>query len=151
GEELDHRIDHAQPTLQLLHRFRTGRELDQHVVAFAMLFHAVRQPALAPLFHFVDRAARGGDHAGHLLDNLVDLLFRRVRFDDEQLFVDSHSSSFKPWARRLNFVMAFAAPSAIMETTASAPRPTSSSNSFFCERFTGASKYSIPLGIGRPG
>src|SRR5881296_3841231 len=116
-----------------------------------MLVHAVCQPALAPLFRLVDRAARGGDHTGHLLDDLVDFLFRRIRLDNEQLFVDSHSSSFEPRARRLNFVMAISAPSAIMETTASAAKPTSSSNSFLCERFTGASKYSMPLGIGRPG
>src|SRR5437868_6363306 len=116
-----------------------------------MLLHAISQAALAPLFHFVDRAARAGDHALHLFDDLVDLLFRRVRLDDEQLFVDSHSSSFKPWARRLNFVMAFSAPSAIMEVTASAPRPNNSSHSCCCERLKGASRYSTPLGIGFPG
>src|SRR6185295_6025588 len=98
----------------------------------------------APFLHLVDRPARAGDHALHLFDDLVDLLVRRARVDDEQLFVNSHSSSFEPWARRLNFVMAISAPSEIMEATASAARPASSSNSCFCERLTGASKYSAP-------
>src|SRR5205823_9517575 len=123
--KLDHRIGDAQPALQLFHRLRTGRELNQHVVSLAMFFDAVRQPAFAPLFHLVDRAPGACDHTLHLLDDLVDLFFRRVRFTNEQLFVNSHSSSFEPWARRLNFAMAFSAPSAIMETTASAARPAS--------------------------
>src|ERR1700686_1420749 len=150
-QKLDYRVGDTQAALQLFHRFRRRRELDQHVGALAMLVDAVGEPALAPLIHFVYRAAGGRDHTLHLLDDLVDLFLRRVRFNDEQLFVNSHSSSFKPWARRLNFVMAIAAPSAIMETTASAPRPTSSSNSFLCERLTGASKYSTPLDSGCPG
>src|SRR5260221_301405 len=74
----------------------------------------------------------------HLLDELVDLFFRRVRLHDKQLFVDHHSSSvFKPGARRLNFVMDFSTPSAIMEATASAAWATSSSVSFCCERLMG--------------
>src|SRR5437773_9604042 len=139
-QKLDHRIGDAQSPLELLHGFRAGRELDQHVIPFAMFFHAVGEAAFAPLIQFIDRAARGRDHALHLLDDLVDLFFGRVRLHYEQLFVNSHSSSFEPWARRLYFVMAISAPSAIMETTESAARPTRSSNSFLCERFTGASK-----------
>jgi len=150
-QELDHRVDDAQTALQLFHGFRTAGELDKHVVAFPVLVHPVRQAALAPLFQFVDGSAGGGDHAAHLFDDLVDLLFGRIRLDNEQLFVDSHSSSLEPRARRLNFVMAISAPSAIMDTTESAARPTSSSMSCFCERFMGASRYSIPLGIGWPG
>ena len=120
-DELDHQVRNAQTALELLHRFRAGGELEQHVGAFAVLVHPVGQPALAPFIHFVHRAAGVGDDALHLFDELVDLLVRRIRFDDKQLFVDSHSSSvFKPGARRLNFVMAFSTPSAIIELTASA-------------------------------
>ncbi len=98
-------------------------ELDQHVQAFAVLLHAVGQLAHAPLIDFVDRAFAGGDHLLDLFDEAVDLLFRRIRLHDEQLFVDSHSSSlFKPWARRLKIVMDFSTPSAIMDSTAAAPR-----------------------------
>src|SRR5260370_1676464 len=150
-QELDHRIGDAQAALQFFHRLRRARDLQEHVGAFAMLVDAVGEPALAPLIHFVYGSARGRDHSLHLLDDLIDLFLRRIWFDNEQLFVNSHSSSFEPWARRLNFAMAISAPSAIMETTASAPRPTSSSNSFLCERFTGASKYSTPLDSGYPG
>src|SRR5207245_567440 len=84
NHELDHRLGNAQPALHLVDCFRTRCERDQHVASLAMLIHAVRQPALAPLFHLVYGSARGADDAGHLLDDLVDLFFRRVRFDDEQ-------------------------------------------------------------------
>src|SRR5262249_44894406 len=139
-QKLDHRIGHAQPALQLLYRLRAGRKLNQHVVTFAMLLHPVGEAPLAPFVDFVNRASRSRHYAFDLFDNLINLFFGRVRLYYKQLFVDSHSSSFEPWARRLNFVMAFSAPSAIMETTASAARPASSSNCFSCERFSGASK-----------
>ena len=48
-------------------------------------------------------------------------LFRHIRLNNKQLFVNPHASSmFEPGARRLNFVMALATPSAIIESTASA-------------------------------
>src|SRR5579863_8076399 len=144
-QELDHQVRYAQAPLEFLHGLGRRIELEQHVCTFPVLVHAIRQPAFAPLIHFVDRAASAGDHRFHLFDELVDLLFRGIRLHDKQLFVDPHSSSVvKPWARRLNIVMDFSTPSAIMEATASAPRPTSSSDSIHCVRLMGASRYSAP-------
>src|SRR5579864_1003195 len=144
-QELDHQVGNPQAPLEFLHRLGRRTELEQHICAFAVLVDAVRQPALAPLIHFVYGPAGTGDHRFHLFDELVDLLVRSIRLHDKQLFVDPHSSSVvKPRARRLNIVMDFSTPSAIMEATASAPRPTSSSDSIHCVRLMGASRYSAP-------
>ena len=140
GQKLDHQVRDAQTALELLHRFGSGAELEQHVGALAVPVHSVGQLALAPFLHFVHRAAGVGDGRLHLFDECVHLLVRCIRLRYKQLFVDSHASSFEPWARRLNLVMAFSTPSAIMETTASAPSATSCSNSFLCARLNGDSK-----------
>ena len=98
------------------------RELNQDVMPFVVFRHAIGQLAHAPLVDLVDGALAGGDHVLDLFDESVDFFFRRIRLHDEQLFVDSHSSScFKPWARRLKIVMDFSTPSAIMDSTAAAP------------------------------
>src|ERR1051326_6050992 len=120
-EELEHHILYAQAAFQFLHGLRTGGELQQHIRAFAVLIHAVRQPALSPLIYFVDGCSGLGQLGPQLLYELIDFFFRLIRLHDEQLFVNSHASSlFEPGARRLNFVMAFSTPSAIIEPTASA-------------------------------
>src|SRR5581483_8126003 len=121
GEELQHHVRYAQPALQLLHRLGSGGELEQHVRSLAVLIHSVSEAAFAPLIDLVYRRSGGGQLRSQLLDERVDLLFRRVGFYYEQLFVNPHASSvFKPGARRLNLVMAFSTTSAIMERTAAA-------------------------------
>ena len=56
-EELDHRILHAHTAFEFLHGFGSGGELEQHIVAFAMLLHAIGKPAFAPFIDFVHRAS----------------------------------------------------------------------------------------------
>ena len=134
-QEFDYLILHAQTPLEFLHGLRLGCKLHQHVVAFAMLLNPVSQPALAPLLDFVDGTARRRDILAHGLDEVVDLFFCRIGFHDEQILVDSHSSSVvEPWARRLNFAMDFSTPSAIMDSAASAAWSTSASSSSVCRR-----------------
>src|ERR1019366_3524035 len=151
SQKLDNQVLDAQPALEFLDGFGSRGELEQDVSALAVPIDFVGQLALAPFFHFVHRAAGVRDGRLHLFDEGVHLLVRRVRLRYKQLFVNSHASSFEPGARRLNFVMAFSTPSAIMETTASAPSATSCSNSLRSERLNGDSKYSIPLLSGWPG
>src|SRR5580698_106983 len=100
-----------------------------------MLVNPVRKPPFSPLVDLVNSAACCGDILAHLVDEVVDLFFCRIGFDDEQILVDSHSSSFVfPWARRLNFVMDFSTPSAIMDSVASAARSTNASSVSVCCR-----------------
>src|SRR5205085_3335082 len=49
--------------------------------------------AHTPLVHFFDGAFGIRNQVLHLPDVGVHLFFRRIRLDDKQLFVDSHSSS----------------------------------------------------------
>src|ERR1035438_7615878 len=151
SQKLDDQVRDAQPALEFLDGFVSRGKLEQDVSALAVPVDFVGQLALAPFFHFVHRAAGVRDGRLHLFDEGVHLLVRRVRLRYKQLFVNSHASSFEPGARRLNFVMAFSTPSAIMETTASAPSAPSCSNSLRSERLNGDSKYSIPLLSGWPG
>src|SRR5581483_12016315 len=145
-DELDHQVRNTQPALELFHRLGARAELEQHVGALAVLVYLVREAPLAPFIHFVNGSAGVGDHALHLFQERVHFLVRRIRPDDKQLFVNSHSSSVvEPWARRLYLVMAFSTPSAIIELTASAAWPSSSSNSFSCCRLNGDSTKSAPL------
>src|SRR5437867_11537617 len=83
-QELDYQVRNAQAPLEFLHRFRVRAELHQYIRAFPVLIHPVGELALAPLVQFVHRTAGSGDHTLHLLDELVDLLFRRVRFHDKK-------------------------------------------------------------------
>src|SRR5271157_2420099 len=118
--ELQNDVRDAQAALQFLHAIGFGRELEQHIGAFAILIDAIRQAALAPLFDFVHRCPGRSQLRSQLLYELIDFFVRSIRLHDKQLFVNPHaSSSVKPGARRLNLVMAFATPSAIMERTAS--------------------------------
>ncbi len=120
-QELDYRILHTQTTLEFLHHHGLGAELHQDVMPFAMLFNLICQPAFAPLVNLVNRATRIGDMFAHLVNEAVNLFFCRIGFHDEQILVDSHSSSVVlPWARRLNLVMDFSTPSAITDSAASA-------------------------------
>ena len=57
GQKLDHQVRDAQPALEFLDGFRARGELEQDVSALAVLVDLVGQLALAPLFHFVHRAA----------------------------------------------------------------------------------------------
>ena len=88
-QELDDGVLHAQAAFEFLHNRGLGGELHQHEVAFAVLFNAVGQLALAPLVDFVDHAACGDDLLGHCLDQKIDVLFRCIGFHDEQILVDS--------------------------------------------------------------
>src|SRR6185312_16192464 len=106
----------------------------QHIIAFALLFDAVGKTAFAPLFNLIDRAAGGGDVFRHLFAGVIALFFCCIGFDDEQVFVDSHSSSLMPGARRLNLVMDKLTPSAIVDSAPSAARPMNSSRVSFCCR-----------------
>src|SRR5205085_10586086 len=121
-QKLQDHVRYAQAAFQLLNRGRFRGELEQHIGAFPVLVNPVSQPALAPFIHFVYRGSGRGQLRPQSLYELIDLLVRRIRFYDEQLFVNpGHASSlFKPGARRLNFVMAFSTPSAIMVRTESA-------------------------------
>src|SRR4051812_31366904 len=102
-----------------MHGGSRGGELNQNVVAFRFLLDFISQLANAPLLFFVNGSAGIGDGRFHLVDQYVDLFLGGIGFNDEQLFVNPHSSSlFKPRARRLNFVMDFSTPSAIMDSTA---------------------------------
>src|SRR5712691_12845586 len=144
-DELDHQVAHPHPALDFAHQLRRRAELHQHVDAFVVLLHTVGEFAHAPLVGLLDRSLAGTDHLLDLFHKAVDLLFRSVRLNDKQLFVDSHSSSvFKPPARRLNAVMDFSTPSASMDSTAAAPRPATSSTSFFCARLNRASTNFAP-------
>src|ERR1700722_15064316 len=116
--EFHYQVRHAQAPLHFQNRFRLGGELQQNVEAFVALLNAIGQLAYAPLVGFVDVASLGGDQRGQLFDQMIDFFFRRIRPEYEQLFVDPHSSSFKPGARRLNFAMDFSTPSAMMDSTA---------------------------------
>src|SRR5579862_6315773 len=116
--EFHHQVRHAQATLHFEHRLRFGGELQQNVETFIAFLNAIGQLAYAPFLRLVDVAPLGGDERGQLFDQVIDLFFRRIRPEDKQLFVDPHSSSFKPWARRLNFAMDFSTPSAMMDSTA---------------------------------
>src|ERR1035438_9134160 len=98
-----------------------------------MLLNPVSKTPLSPLVDLVNRAAGCGDILAHLVDEVVDLFFCRIGFDDEQILVDSHSSSFvEPGARRLNLAMDFSTPSVMMDSVASAARSTISSNASGC-------------------
>src|SRR6185312_10614555 len=120
---------------EFLYRRGLGSELDQHIAAFAMLLNAVSQTPLSPLVDLVNRAAACDDTLAHLVNEVVDLFFCRIGFHDEQILVDSHSSSVvTPWARRLNFAMDFSTPSAITDSAASAPRSMNASSVSFCCR-----------------
>src|SRR6266403_640650 len=46
-----------EPALEFLNRLRGGVKLEQYVCSFAIFVHAISQPALAPLIHFVHRTA----------------------------------------------------------------------------------------------
>src|ERR1700722_3523782 len=116
--EFHYQVRHAQAPLQFDHRLRLGGELQQNVEAFVALLNAIGQLAYAPLVGFVDVPSLGSDKCGQLFDQMIDFFFRRIRPEYEQLFVDPHSSSFKPGARRLNFAMDFSTPSAMMDSTA---------------------------------
>src|ERR1019366_5315379 len=143
----------SQTAFQFLHHRGLARELEEHVCPLPVLVHAISQPALAPLVDFVYGSACRGQLRPYGLYERIDLFVWRIRLYYEQLFVNPcHASSmFKPGARRLYLVMAFSTPSAIMERTASAAKPTNSSNSFICERLIGASTNSAPSRIGWPG
>src|SRR5580704_12510654 len=117
--ELHHQVRNAQAAFHLQHRLRLGGELQQDVVAFVALLDAISQLADAPFVGLVHIASLGGDVGSQLFDQMIDLFFRRFRPENKQLFVDPHSSSFKPWARRLYFAMDFSTPSAMMDSTAS--------------------------------
>src|SRR5580698_1108364 len=136
GQELHHRILHTQASFEFPYRRRFGRELHQDVAAFAILLNPVSQPPLSPLVDLVNRAAGCRDTFAHLVDQVVDLFFCRIGFYDEQILVDSHSSSVgtPPWARRLNFAMDFSTPSVIMDSVASAARSTNASSVSVCWR-----------------
>src|ERR1043166_7880489 len=151
GDELDHNIGDAKAALNLLNQLRRGAELDKYKNALVVLLQTVGQLSHAPFVRLLDGSVAGGDHLFDLVDEAVDLFLRRVRLDDKQCFVESHSSSWcKPRARRLNIVMDFSTPSASMDSTAAAPRPTTSSTSFLCDRLIGASTNFSPS-TGRPG
>src|SRR5579863_8481211 len=146
GDELDHHVGDAHAALHFVHQIGRARKNEQHVTAFVEFRNAIGQLADAPVVNFVDRTLAGGDHLLDLVDIRLDLFLRRVRFKDKQLFVDSHSSSsFKPWARRLNTVMDFSTPSAIMDSTAAQPCATASSTSCCCDRLKGRNTNSSPL------
>jgi hypothetical protein len=96
-DELDHQVRDAHAPFDFLHQLGRRAELEQHVNAFVVFRHTIRQLAGAPLVGFLDRAFSVGDQLLELADVRVHFFFRRVRLDDEQLLVDSHSSSvFKP-------------------------------------------------------
>ncbi len=133
-QKLDHRILNPEAPLEFLYHHRFGAELHQHVMPFAVFVHPVSQPALSPLVDFVDGAARIGDILAHQGNEAVDLFFCRIGFNDEQIFVNSHSSSVEPGARRLNFAMDFSTPSAIRDSAASAAWSSNSSSVSDCCR-----------------
>src|SRR5580693_2036541 len=119
---------------------------------FGVFRHAISELAGAPVIDLVDGSLAGGNQRLELVHKRVDLLLRRIRLHDKQLFVDSHSSScFKPPARRLNIVMDFSTPSAIMDSIAAHPCATISSTSCICAFLNGASTNFAPSPIGRSG
>src|SRR5215472_16898100 len=150
-DELDDRILHAQAAFDFLYAGRVRRELHQDVIAFLMLFHTIRQTAFAPFFDFVDRAAVRRHVFRHLFDEGINLFFCCIGFDDEQILVDPHFSSFVVpgarlcssaafVARRLKLVMDLLTPSAIMDSVASAAVPMNSSRVSVCRLDIGDSK-----------
>src|SRR5580658_6729090 len=120
-DEFHHHVSNAQAALHFLHRAGLGCELQQNVLRLVEFFDAIGEPPHAPLIGLVQSAAFAGDSTLQLLDDRVNLFVGCIRPYNEQLFVDPHSSSSRvPRARRLNFVMALLAPSATMDSTASA-------------------------------
>jgi len=93
--------------------------VQENIIPLVVLLHAIGQFADAPFFRLIDVAALAGYGSGQLLDERIDFFIRGIGPNYKQFFVNSlHSSSFEPWARRLNFVMDFSTPSAIMDSTA---------------------------------
>ena len=68
-------------------------EAEQHVVALPVLLDPVGQAAQAPVFPLLDLAALGGEVAGDVVGDRLDLLLRDVVPRDEHGFVKRHMRS----------------------------------------------------------
>src|SRR5580693_690690 len=145
GQVLDHRIRHLQPALQFLHHFAV-RGLDHHVhkVSLVQFLHAVRHALPAPFRHRLDLRTLVPSSALQGRNYLVDVRLRRIRPANKNQVVLTlfHMSSIprlllrnfralklKPHhsesssslsTRRLYFAIALSAPSATINSTASA-------------------------------
>ena len=89
GEELDHRLGHAQTALDLGDQRSRSLDDQQNVKAIIELLDRIGQPAAAHLLGRLHRAATRGDIAGERLDELVELSLFNIGPNDKHDFVSA--------------------------------------------------------------
>ena len=85
-----HILIDAHRALEFGDRRRRRVDIEQHVMALAVLVHAVGEVAQAPVFALLDLAALLGDQLGKAVGERVDLGAGNVLARDEHIFVKRH-------------------------------------------------------------
>jgi hypothetical protein len=93
GEIAQHVLVDAHVALELVHGRRRRIEIEQHVVALAVLLDAVGDVAQAPIFALRDLPAMLGDERGELVGDCLDLRGGDVLPRDEHVLVERHRFS----------------------------------------------------------
>src|SRR5438067_3894441 len=94
-------VGQPEGAVELLHRTRLGRHVEEDVEALGALGDLVGEPALAPLVDAVDSAATGLELLGAAVHDRLHLGFLEARLEDDNDFVGPHGPDTSLWTRRL--------------------------------------------------
>src|SRR5690242_20554471 len=89
-EIADHVLVDAHSALELVHRYRRRVEIEEHVMPFAVLLHAIGEVAEAPILPLGHLAALLGDHGGKGIGQGLDLRRRDILARNEHVLVKRH-------------------------------------------------------------
>src|SRR5690348_51836 len=100
GQVTQHVLVDAHVALELVHRGRRRVEIEEDVMALAVLLDAVGEVAQTPVFAFGDLATMLGDEIGEGLGQGFDLGGRNILTRNKDVFVERHPSSLWLFAAR---------------------------------------------------
>jgi len=90
----DHVFVDPHSPLEFRNRRRRGRNIQQHVVPFAVFPHAIGQVAQPPILALLDFTAIVDDELRECIGECINLRARYVLARDENVFVQRHPSQF---------------------------------------------------------